>query len=227
MTLRPVLKDIDGGLVTVVNERGRPELRVWKSVFDKRAPHAKERVEEIIAPVTIGAGTVVTDITDELLSALRAAYEEAAAPADTVVVAARDAYPEYQRYSAYICQEGRSFREGLQYLGFYTNHAIQREIPVILRRQDHFLIAQEHADELRASEDPIDRSLAALVDRLVADGDGRVGKTKQVFLLTPHLDEQTRSLQQPIRHEGPAWTMGQRYARLELLERARSTLDLE
>jgi hypothetical protein len=39
---------------------------------------------------------------------------------DTVVVAARRAWPDYQQFSAYVCQPNRTFRDGLTHLGFYA-----------------------------------------------------------------------------------------------------------
>ncbi|MGH3908066.1 MAG: hypothetical protein ACRDTE_28385 [Pseudonocardiaceae bacterium] len=50
---------------------------VWRSVFERRAPHSIERVESLIAPVPLGQGNSVTDISDELLAALHGAYVEA------------------------------------------------------------------------------------------------------------------------------------------------------
>ena len=52
---------------------------------------------------------------------------------DTVVVAARAAWPEHQRRAAYICQPSRPFRAGLKYFGFYAEGVIQPLIPLIPR----------------------------------------------------------------------------------------------
>jgi hypothetical protein len=57
---------------------------------------------------------------------------------DTVVVAARVAWPEYQRFAAYVCQPNRSFRVGLTHLGFYAHGAIQ---PLVPRIRDHLVAA--------------------------------------------------------------------------------------
>ena len=48
-----------------------------------------------------------------------------------VVVAARHAWPEYQRYSAYICQPGRAFKP-VKRIAFYSNGQIYPLVPLIL-----------------------------------------------------------------------------------------------
>ena len=42
---------------------------------------------------------------------------------DAVIVAARDAWPEYQEHHAYVCQPQRSFRAAT-HMGFYFGGAI-------------------------------------------------------------------------------------------------------
>ncbi len=48
-----------------------------------------------------------------------------------VVVAARFALDEYRKYSAYICQPDRAFRDCVR-MAFYTKNKIDRHIPKIL-----------------------------------------------------------------------------------------------
>ncbi|HEX7101809.1 MAG TPA: hypothetical protein VF201_04110, partial [Nitrolancea sp.] len=76
VTLLPRLKADKAGLVTVAND-GRGCLWMWRSVFERRAPLMLSRIEELVAPVTIKQGSVVRDISDELLEALTSAYREA------------------------------------------------------------------------------------------------------------------------------------------------------
>ena len=58
-------------------------VQLWQTVFDRRAPEAKKRVEELIgAPVR--QGTAVRSLDDALVAALTAAYEEAATGRITV-----------------------------------------------------------------------------------------------------------------------------------------------
>ena len=49
-----------------------------RTVFERRAPNSIEAVEQLIAPATIGKGTSVRLISDNLLGALADAYKEAA-----------------------------------------------------------------------------------------------------------------------------------------------------
>lgn len=50
---------------------------------------------------------------------------------DTVVVAARIAWGQYQRYSVYICQSGRAF-EPVTYMAFYTDGEIKPYVAKLL-----------------------------------------------------------------------------------------------
>lgn len=52
-------------------------LSLWRSVFERRAPRSIERVESLMAPITLGNGKTVYDVSDELLAALYDAYIEA------------------------------------------------------------------------------------------------------------------------------------------------------
>jgi len=55
---------------------------------------------------------------------------------DTVVVAARDAWPLYQQVRAYVCQAGRTF-QSVDRLAFYAESAVQAEVPAIRDRIDN------------------------------------------------------------------------------------------
>jgi hypothetical protein len=50
---------------------------MWRSVFERRAPKSIERVESLIAPIPLGKGNSITDVSDDLLAALYDAYVEA------------------------------------------------------------------------------------------------------------------------------------------------------
>lgn len=100
---------------------------------------------------------------------------------DVVIVAARDAYPEY---AAYVCQPGRSFREGLSHMGFYAGGQIQREVPRILYREDNVsFTAAEIARRRQGSAQ--DQRIAEVIKILLAAGPRQAGEAFQVFLLTP------------------------------------------
>ncbi len=65
------------GLVTIYNYRQQPSITVWRSVFERLAPNSIEAVERVIAPVKIGQGNTVYNVTPQALKALTAAYQEA------------------------------------------------------------------------------------------------------------------------------------------------------
>lgn len=142
---------------------------------------------------------------------------------DVVVVAARDAYPEYLQHAAYVCQPGRAFRDGLTHMGFYTNGAIQREVPRIEYREDDVAFTAAEATQ-RAGGDENDERIAELITTLVAAGPRQAAETYQVFLLSAVDDPATIRLNNAIVNDTVAatgrrwaWTMGQRYVSLSRL----------
>ena len=77
VTMLPRLAPENVGLVTIWNDFGKPSVSVWRSVFERLAPQSLNRVEQVIAPTRLGQGTVVTDISEEAIEAITAAYREA------------------------------------------------------------------------------------------------------------------------------------------------------
>ncbi len=75
VTLLPRLQADNAGLVTIWNDQGA-YISLWRSVFERRVPKSLVKVEQLIAPAKVGQGTVVHAITDELLEALKQAYQE-------------------------------------------------------------------------------------------------------------------------------------------------------
>ncbi len=63
--------------LATVNCAATSSMQLFKSVFDRRAPVAKTRIEQIIG-MPIGQGTAIRVLSDGLLEALTAAYKEAA-----------------------------------------------------------------------------------------------------------------------------------------------------
>ena len=91
---------------------------------------------------------------------------------EVVVVAARNAYPEYLRRSVYVCQPNRSFRDGLTRMGFYANGAIQRPLPRIRYREDLVTFTRQEA-AARRSGSAVDRQIGEVIELLLADGPAR------------------------------------------------------
>ena len=67
----------NSGLVVIFHDNLGPGLYFWRSVFERRAPNSVEPIESIIAPVPLGQGNSVREISRELLDALNDAYREA------------------------------------------------------------------------------------------------------------------------------------------------------
>jgi hypothetical protein len=144
---------------------------------------------------------------------------------EVVVVAARNAYPEYLRRSVYVCQPNRSFRDGLTRMGFYANGAIQRPLPRIRYREDLVTFTRQEA-AARRSGSAVDRQIGEVIELLLADGPREEGKQYEVFLLAGPEDPDTPRLDRPIINDTVsksgrpiAWTRGQRYVCLADLTR--------
>ena len=74
-TLLPCVAGEEVGLVTVWFGG---DLWFWRTVFDRRAPHSIAAVEAAMAPIPLSQARVVKNPSDAVLSAVAAAYEEAA-----------------------------------------------------------------------------------------------------------------------------------------------------
>ena len=141
---------------------------------------------------------------------------------DTVVVAARHAWTEYQRFHAYVCQPGRSFQP-VQYLAFYAAGQVYPLIPRITEVKDEVVF------------EPGRRSgpMGYLVEQLLEERLREAGTSYKVFLLSAPDDPQTIHLESAILNNlrsatgrPSAFTQGQRNVRLIDLVRAEHTSDL-
>jgi hypothetical protein len=152
---------------------------------------------------------------------------------DVVIVAARHAWPEYLRYSAYICQPDRHFRAGLSRMGFYTKKAIQPQVPAILWHDANVPITRDQAKAWAESDDPMQVRAAKLIAALIEDGSPREGLPHGIFLLSPPDDDAatlvltTAVVNAATDKSGKpvAWTMGQRYTSTTALLRNPSTTE--
>jgi hypothetical protein len=178
---------------------------------------------EAIDKLITDPARVIGEQTRFLLAELVALYEADGllSADDTVVVAARAAWPEYQRLAAYICQPNRSFRAGLKYLGFYAEGAIQPLIPHIRKHYTAVLFTRDEACALRASGEA---ELATLIEHLLDQRSRTDGEAYDVLLLTGADDPRTVHLQTPIANDTVTesgkpwgWTLSQRYTRLDKL----------
>jgi len=186
-----------------------------------------------ISSVIESPSRVVGEQTRYLLTELASFYEARSLIAvdDTVVVAARLAWPEYQATSAYVCQPDRSFRDGIQNMGFYAAGAIQPWIPRIDTHIPSLLFSRGEAAVHRKSGNP---RLADVIEASLDAGTRKEDECYGVFLLSRPEDPATVHLQLPIINDmvtektgkNWAWTLSQRYTRLERLKVATTTSDL-
>jgi hypothetical protein len=140
---------------------------------------------------------------------------------DTVIVAARDAYDEYKRLAAYVCQpvssprpqKTRTFRPDLSRLGFYRNKQIEPEIPRIVKHYASVAFTQDEVEKRKVAGDGNEQRLAEIItDTLAGRTPRTAGDYYQAFLLTAPDDPATLRLTRPILHQAPsAWTQHQRY----------------
>jgi hypothetical protein len=142
--------------------------------------------------------------------------------ADVVVVPAREAWPEYREFHAYVCQPRRSF-QGVRRVAFYTDGAIQPSVPRIRETHDEVLF-----ESGRNAGD-----LGTLVERLLHRRKREPGQFYKVMLLSPPEDVDTLRLDGPIPNDltgtggrATAFTQNQRYVSEDKLRKARKTSEL-
>jgi hypothetical protein len=208
-----------------------PERPAWFATLDGMDTAVRDQVlwvgfrdladatNSIIADPT----RLLGEQTRFLLSELVALYEidGLLTSDDTVIVAARAAWPEYQKLSAYVCQPNRTFRDGLRHFGFYADGAIQ---PLIPRIRTHYPVVPFTDEEADRRRDLGDNDLADLIDHLLGAGARTKRDAYGVVLLTRPHDTDTVQLGQPIENDTRtasgrpmAWTRSQRYTRLDRL----------
>jgi hypothetical protein len=167
---------------------------------------------------------LVSEQTKFLLTELAALYEADGLLTndDTVVVAAKSAWGEYLKYAAHVCQPDRSFRDGLTHFGFYYQGQIQATVPRILSWTPNIVFSHEAAARCIASGST---TLGSLITQVLVDGVRSEGAAHGVMLLSPHSGVDTVQLAGPIENDtktesgkGWAWTLSQRYTRLERLQ---------
>ncbi|WP_328934966.1 MULTISPECIES: hypothetical protein [unclassified Streptomyces] len=239
--LRAHVRQLDGDpsarLFVLTPDPVRP---AWFTQVDGIPDQVRDRVlwlsfrdlATAIEAVVTNPARLVGEQTRFLLYELIALYEAEGLLTndDTVIVAARSAWPEYRRLAAYVCQPGRSFREGLTHFGFYTDGAIQPLLARIRAYHPEVLLTREEAESHRSAGRA---ELADLIAALVKEGYRPEGESNGVFLLSASEDLDTIQLDGPILNDTVtetgrtwAWTLGQRYTSLDRLRTATRTSDL-
>ena len=141
---------------------------------------------------------------------------------DVAVIAARVAWPEYERFKAYVCQAERSFQP-VGRIAFYADAAIQPLVPKIT--------AVYHKVEFVKGK--ASGALGKLVDKMLHAKARQEGMFYKVFLLSSPESDQTLKLNGPIPNDlktesgrTTAFVQGQRYVSSEMLQKARTTSEL-
>lgn len=142
---------------------------------------------------------------------------------DTVVVAARHAWADYQALGAYICQPGRPF-QGVNHIAFYASGEVKPLVPRIEEVHDNVVFEPGRCSG-RVGE------IVTKALELKLRDEGTIGK---VFVLSsPDETDKTVRLPGSIKNDlrsasgtMTAFTQGQRYVSLEDLLSAQSTSDL-
>lgn len=157
----------------------------------------------------------------------------ATAVSDAVVVLTdRLLYPEYLRTSAIVLDPEETVPDGIGHIAFYTDGAVQNEVPSVVARYGHLLFSAETVLQLRESGKAPDAAVADLVKDALDVDDAKAGKPWQVLILSAPDDPATLVLEQPItntkttsRGKAMAWAVGQRTTSLAALAKGPATTD--
>ncbi len=106
---------------------------------------------------------------------------------DTVAVAARNAWSEYQMYHAYICQPGRTFQP-VQYMAFYAASQIYPAVARIL----------EVKDNVTCEYGRYERHLGQFVEQVLREDRREEGTVSKIFFCSPPNAAETIHLDGPI-----------------------------
>ena len=185
-----------------------PDDRIPDAVSDI-ADDLNDAIDELLADKQ----EVISERETLLLRELQIMFRQERlleAAKDTVVVAARVAWPEYQKYGAYIYQAGRSF-ERVRYVAFYAGGEIQALVPNI----------EGEPQEVTFERGRYTGRIGKLVEQVLADEARDKGSVHTVLLLsradsadTIRLGGTIQNDQKSANGKPTAFTMGQRYINL-------------
>ena len=141
---------------------------------------------------------------------------------DVVVIPARNAWPEYEQFHAYVCQADRTFQQ-VSRMAFYSFGQIHPLVPTILESHDHVdFIPSQHKGKLRS-----------LIDTMLEQTTRKEGTAYKVMFLSAPDSPETLTLEAPIPNDLTskngritAFTQNQRYVSSKRLKAAKMTSDL-
>lgn len=212
-------------LLVLTPDDERP--KVLADFNDQRLAWASfSTLDQAIDEMLIDPHEVVSEREAFLLRELQSMLEAAGLltnPRDTVVVAARNAWPEYNEFHAYVCQPNRGFRQVTR-MGFYSKGVIYPLVPKI----------EEVRDDVVMEKNLHTGRLGELVNFLLDRSLRLVDQRYKVFLLSAPDSSDTIKLTAAIANDkrdksgkGTAFTMGQRYVAISDLITAKSTSELD
>jgi hypothetical protein len=200
----------------VINEFP-PEMVTWAS-FVKLHQAIDELLKDRMEIISEREAFLLKELQDMLVR-----EELISSAKDVVVVAARRAWPDYQRHHAYVCQPGRQFQR-TDRMAFYANNQIYPLVPRILEVHDPVEFVPDRHDE----------RLDNLIRKIIEETPERKNELHKVVFLSEPDSPETVNLNKPIQNDlktktgrAAAYMMGQRYTTTVLLQKARSTSDLD
>lgn len=147
-----------------------------------------------------------------------------------LVVAARKAWPEYQKYNLYFCQPNRSFKP-VRYLAFYTDGEIKTAVPTVKDSIESIELTEkavcDHSDLSQSQRE----QLLKAVEQFHEEGSERYDETQKVIFLQEGIE-----LNHPVENDKTAsdsdrtvaFVQGHRYVSFsELQENPTNTTELE
>jgi hypothetical protein len=218
------VKELSRQLLLITPDETRPSI--LDSIDDQRVAWTSfSLLDQAIDSLLDDKYEVISEREEFLLRELQnmlVAEGLVASATDVVVVAARNAWPEYQQISAYVCQPNRPFQQ-VSRIAFYSKGQIYPLVPKILDSRNEVVIKKGVHDGL----------LGVLVDRLIDEKRRTEDETFKVLLLSAPDSPDTLKLPQPILNNSKsktgkptAFTMSQRYVASASLLTAKYTSDL-
>lgn len=214
-------------LILLTPDRTEPDLMqkfcdkpvVWRSFSE-----LDSAIDELLEDSTEVVSEREAFLLRELQQMLHA--EKLLKPANNVlVVPARNAWPEYLEYHAYVCQPNRTFQD-VDYLAFYADGEIKPKVAKILEVEEEVVIAPDCVPRTEFRH---------LVKKLVANKARETGATNKILLLSSPDDADTVDLGRAVPNNlttskasgrTVAFTQNQRYVSMENLKKAKNTKDL-
>jgi hypothetical protein len=203
-------------VLRVLIERGNTDKELAVAVLGLMRP---DKAREFITPL-LGEYPWLQPTTDDTAGDGPAALPEGQAN-DTVVVAARVGWPEYEAAGAYICWPGQGFWQKVTHIGFYADGEIKPVIARVRAWHEEILLTTAEAAARRAAGDI---GLAAALEFFLAQGTKDEHEYYSIILLSRFDDSDTVHLTAPIANDlvsgsgrATGWTQRFRYTSLAKL----------